>query len=224
MIIDILTQELENRNLSPADFKAVVQRLLDRQVIYRHESNIEADLYDRFIRMEDLVNDYLSVIGITVVSTPKLNFVIAYPPGSDIPGTHTQDTGDDALQRRIKADEAGLMITLRLLYEEKIREGEISDNGCVHVPLETIFTRFASITKKEMPSAENERRSLFNTLKQLRIVEYKDLTNPDQWVGIREIVLYFTLDGVIEAIDMIETENGDPAVDTNVSGADEESS
>lgn len=195
-----LSQELENRNLCMTDLRAVLLRLLDKQVIYRNESQVEAELYDLFVRMQDLVESYLGVLGITVFSNPQLNFVIAYPPGSEIPGLAGGENGQAALQRRIHADEAGLMITLRLLYEEKIREGEIDEKGCVFVPLETVFTRYLSITKKEMPTAESERRSLFNTLKQLRLVEYADLIGVEQWIGIREIIMHFTLNGITEAL------------------------
>ena len=201
MITEVIEQELTHRNLTLMDLKAVVQRLLDRQVLYRHESLKEADIYDRFLRLQDLVREYLELIGITVFSNERLNFVIAYPPGSDIPGVNSELREEGALQRRIKADEAGLIITLRLLYEEKLREGDICENGCVYVPLETVFTRFLGVTKKEMPSSESDRRTLFSTLRQLRIIEYKELNETEQWIGIREIILNFTLDGVAEAID-----------------------
>ncbi len=209
MWTDHLAQELENRNLGMAEFRAVLLRLLDKQVIYRHESQVEAELYDLFIRLQDLVEAYLGILGITVFCNPQLNFVIAYPPGSDIPGLVNGDASQTALQRRIHADEAGLLITLRLLYEEKIREGEIDEQGCVYVPLETVFTRYLSITKKEMPSAESERRSLFNTLKQLRIVKYADLTGVEQWIGIREIIMHFTLNGIVAALETRENESAD---------------
>ena len=195
-----LAQELKNRNLSMAEFRAVLLRLLDKQVIYRHESLVEAELYDLFVRMQAVVETYLDILGITVFYNSQLNFVIAYPPGSDVPGVAFGDAGQTALQRRIHADEAGLMITLRLLYEEKIREGDIDEQGCVFVPLETVFTRYLSITKKEMPAAEAERRSLFNALKQLRIVTYSDLAGAEQWIGIREIIMHFTLNGIVEAL------------------------
>lgn len=205
MWTDHLEQELENRNLGMAEFRMVLLRLLDKQVIYRHESQVEAELYDLFVRMQAVVEAYLGVLGITVFFNPQLNFVIAYPPGSDIPGVQSGDSGQTALQRRIHADEVGLMITLRLLYEEKIREGEIDEQGCVYVPLETVFTRYLSITKKEMPTAESERRSLFNALKQLRLVAYSDLDGAEQWIGIREIIMHFTLNGIVEALAERET-------------------
>ena len=210
MWTDHLAQELENRNLGMAEFRAVLLRLLDKQVIYRHESQVEAELYDLFVRLQDVVETYLGILGITVFCNPQLNFVIAYPPGSDIPGGVDGDPAQTALQRRIHADEAGLMITLRLLYEEKIREGEIDEQGCVYVPLETVFT--LSITKKEMPAAESERRSLFNTLKQLRLVKYSDLAGAEQWIGIREIIMHFTLNGAVAALEA--RENG-PATAQN---------
>jgi hypothetical protein len=51
-----------------------------------------------------------------------------------------------------------------------------------------------------MPAAEAERRSLFNALKQLRIVTYSDLAGAEQWIGIREIIMHFTLNGIVEAL------------------------
>ena len=200
MWLDHLGQEIKNRNLGMDEFRTVLLRLLDKQVIYRNESQVEAELYDLYVRLQDVVDAYLGVLGITVFWNPQLNFIIAYPPGSEIPGVEGGESGPAALQRRIHADEAGLLITLRLLYEEKIREGEIDEEGCVFVPLETVFTRYSSIMKKEMPAAEVERRSLFQTLKQLRLVTYSDLTAPDQWIGIREIIMHFTLNGVAEAL------------------------
>lgn len=207
---DHLERELENRNLLPADLRAVLLRLLDKQVIYRNESKVESELYDLFVRMEDIVEQYLSILGVTVFCNVELNFVIAYPPGSDIPGIRDGGTERRALQRRIRADEAGLMITLRLLYEEKIREGEIDEKGCVYVPLEAVFTRYLSITKREMPAPESERRSVFNTLKQLRLVDYTDLSGTDKWIGIREIIMHFTMSGIAEAVS--EMENSPTAV------------
>jgi hypothetical protein len=215
MWIDHLDKELENRNLGMTEFRAVLLRLLDKQVIYRHESQVEAELYDLFVRLQAVVEAYLGVLGMTVFFNPRLNFVIAYPPGSDIPGVSSGDPGQTSLQRRIHADEAGLMITLRLLYEEKIREGEIDEQGCVFVPLETVFTRYLSITKKEMPAAESERRSLFNGLKQLRMVSYSDLDGAEQWIGIREIILHFTLNGIVEALEERQARPG------GMEGADE---
>lgn len=209
MWTDHLSQELENRNLNMTEFRAVLLRLLDKQVIYRNESQVESELYDLFVRMQDVVETYLGILGITVFCNAQLNFVIAYPPGSDIPGVGDGETGPAALQRRIHANEAGLMITLRLLYEEKIREGDIDERGCVFVPLETVFTRYLSITKKEMPTAESERRSLFNTLKQLRLVEYTDLIGTEPWIGIREIIMHFTLNGVAEALSEREQTESD---------------
>ena len=197
---DHLEQELGNRNLGMTELRAVLLRLLDKQVIYRHESQVEAELYDLFVRLQDVVETYLGVLGITVFCNPQLNFVIAYPPGSEIPGLESVGPGEPMLQRRIHADEAGLMITLRLLYEEKLREGEMDEQGCVFVPLETVFTRYLSITKKEMPAAEAERRTLFNALKQLRLVTYADLSGGEQWIGIREIIMHFTLNGIVAAL------------------------
>ena len=209
MVSEALLHALAERDLSVGEFKQVVLRLLDKQVIYRRESMIESELYDLYVRMEAIVNEYLGIIGIRVVHHGDLNYIIAYPPGSSIPGVYTEEGCEQALQRRIHIEEAGLLITFRLLYEEKIREGEIDEHGAAYVSLETVFTRYHSIMKREMPSAESERRSLFYTLRRLRIITYNDLATPDQWIGIREVILHFTLEGMIHAVDTTETEGED---------------
>ena len=201
MLTDALEHELDERDVSINEFKQVVLRLLDKQVIYRRESLVEGELYDLYVRMEALINEYLWIIGIRVIHHSHLNYVIAYPPGSSIPGVYSDEVGDQALQRRVHIEEAGLLITLRLLYEEKIREGEIDEDGAAYVSLETVFTRYHSIMKREMPSTEVDRRTLFYTLRRLRVITYTDLTTPEQWIGIREVILHFTLEGMIHAVD-----------------------
>jgi len=69
--------------------------------------------------------------------------------------------------------------------------------------LEEINTRYNTLLKRSLPKSENERIRLFSTLKKLRIIEYDDVSSYDKWVGIREVILHFTLDGVVRALDDI---------------------
>jgi hypothetical protein len=205
MWTDHLAKELENRNLGMAEFRAVLLRLLDKQVIYRHESQVEAELYDLFVRMQAGRGSLPGYSGHDGFFQSAPQFCDRLSAGQRYSGRGRRGSRPDSAATAHPRDEAGLMITLRLLYEEKIREGEIDEQGCVFVPLETVFTRYLSITQKEMPTAEAERRSLFNALKQLRIVAYSDLAGAEQWIGIREIIMHFTLNGIVEALTERET-------------------
>ena len=63
MLSDYLEQQLEAENVSLAEFKELVVRLLNYGVLCRAESQAEQLLYDRYLRINSLVEDYFSVIG-----------------------------------------------------------------------------------------------------------------------------------------------------------------
>jgi len=66
------------------------------------------------------------------VHNPGLNLIVAYPPGSQIPGYQNNEESS-ALQKRVRAEEAGLMVLLRLLFEEKLREGNVNEDSVAFV-------------------------------------------------------------------------------------------
>ena len=201
-LFENLESALSERSLQLRDFREVAYRLLEKQVIYRSESSAESVVYDKYLRLEDLLKDYFAILGIHLVHNPELNFIVAYPPGSQIPG-YPDSADEAALQRRVRAEESGLMLLLRLLYEEKLREGAVNEYRCAYVSLENINTRYNTLFKRSLPKSENDRSKLFGTLKKLRIVEYEDVSTYEKWVGIRETILHFTLKGVVDALDVI---------------------
>lgn len=200
--MEYIEHALQERDLSLGEFRDVAYRLLERQVIYRPESTAESIIYDMYLRIEDLLQDYFAVLGIHLVHNPTLNLIVAYPPGSQIPG-HKDSEEKPALQKRMRMEEAGLMLLLRLLYEEKLREGSINEFSTAFVSLEDINTRYNTLLKRSLPKSEAERLRLFGSLKKLRIIEYDDLSNYEKWLGIREVILHFTMQGVIQALDDI---------------------
>ena len=60
MLQDI-ENELEKEGLSQKDYSELLVRLLDYGVICRDESQIEQTLYDRFVRIQPLISEYLEV-------------------------------------------------------------------------------------------------------------------------------------------------------------------
>ena len=214
MISRTLQTLLDEKDLSLKDFQRVVLRLLDRQVVCRGDSERDTECYDLYVRMEELILDYLGVLGIHCFRNDAGGYLIAYPPGSEIPGIALEDAAEAALQKRVSANEAALLLTLRLLFEEQLRAGDMNEEGYVYVQKEAIYTRFVSLTKREMPTTESERRELFAAMKRLKILKFNDLDSEDAWVGIREIILNFTLDGVVKALDGLETPFAQADADT----------
>lgn len=201
-LLENIESALSERSLNLKDLREVAYRLLEKQVIYRRESTAESIVYDKYLRLEDILQDYFSILGIHLVHSPGLNLIVAYPPGSQIPG-HQDSEEIPALQKRVRAEEAGLMVLLRLLYEEKLREGNVNEDSTAFVSLEDINTRYNTLLKRSLPKSVNDRIRLFGTLKKLRIIEYDDVSSYEKWVGIREVILHFTLDGVVKALDEV---------------------
>ena len=81
MLKQWLAERLSSLQLSADDFSEIVIRLLDYGVLCRDESQIEQKLYDRFVQVEALVEDYLSVLAIRLQHDRRFAFVRAYPPG-----------------------------------------------------------------------------------------------------------------------------------------------
>ena len=63
-MLDQLEKLLEKEGVQLKEFSELVIRLMDYGVICRDESQIEQILYDRYQRIESLVQDYVSLMGI----------------------------------------------------------------------------------------------------------------------------------------------------------------
>ena len=81
-LTDTIAQQLERENLSLAEFKELLIRLLNYGVLCRGESQTEQLLYDRFMRIKDLVSEYLNLIDVRLFHDERFEYVRLYPPGS----------------------------------------------------------------------------------------------------------------------------------------------
>src|SRR5699024_8142794 len=68
-----LTTALDERGVSSDDFSELMIRLLDHGVLCRDESKREAELYDRYLQVQELVESYLSVLRIRLLHEPRFN-------------------------------------------------------------------------------------------------------------------------------------------------------
>lgn len=201
-MIDYIENELKQANADMSDFRRIVNRLLNQQALYRRQSQAEAEDYDMYIRLEGLVKDYLGVLGFTVVHHDSQRYLVCYPPGAEIPGVYNDDTEQQHYQQTLKRNEKIMLITVRYLFEELLREGKVNDEGVAFVDLEKLSHTFAMIAKQSLEK-ESEREDLLKLLKRLRVVEYKDISEPDAYVGIRSTILCFTLNSVLAEVNEV---------------------
>ena len=209
MLSDYLAERLEKSGVHLDEFRELLVRLLNYSVLCRNESQIEQQLYDRYQRIPLLVQDYLDLIGIRLHHDERFEYLRLYPPGSRVPGM--EDAMDDAasqawsgsLRRRLSQAEVALLLVLRLQYDKALREGQVDENGYVSESLESLAIALKNHLGRGLPEKITERRRLFQKLRQLRLIEYRqdeDIDSSEAWLRIHPMIVEFVNDEAIEAL------------------------
>lgn len=205
MLTDVLSQRLEKENLGLDEFRELVIRLLNYGVLCRDESQTEQQLYDRYLRIADLVQDYLRVMDITVFHDRRFEYLRLYPPGSRTPGMDDADTSAFAgsLRRRLSQSEVATVLVLRLQYDKALREGQVDDKGYVTESIEALGIAMKNILARSLPEKLTERKQLFAHLRRLRLIEFRseeDLVSGEAWLKIHPMIVSFVNDEAVQAL------------------------
>ncbi len=231
MLKEWVEQQLSKKSIGVDELSEVLIRLLDYGVICRDESQVEQKLYDRFVQVESVVEEYLSLLAIRVDHNRRFGFVRVFPPGASVPGLQDEEQQAFAggMRARLSQTEVALILVLRIEYAKQLREGKVDENGCVLVSLEALTISFNNLLKRHLPENLTERRALFRRLRQLRLVNYQqedDLDNPEGWLRIRPAITSFVTDDALQAVaDASELEqfSVNPAADDGPLNDDAES-
>jgi hypothetical protein len=190
-----LEQQLNKHNLNFDDWRELIQRLLDYGVLCRDDSQVEAELYDRFLRIHDVVNDYLALMGVRFQHDTQFNFVRILPPGARLPGMddETDEPFNGGFRSRLNQHEVALILVLRAEYDKALREGVIDEQGCATLSLEAISLAMKSLLRRNLPENIGERRQAFKRLRQLRLINYfaeADVDSGESWIKIRPLIIH----------------------------------
>lgn len=190
-----LEEELEKHTLSLDDWRELIQRLLDYGVLCRDDSLVEAELYDKFMRVHALVNDYLALMGVRFQHDTQFNFVRVLPPGARLPGMddETDEPFNGGFRSRLNQHEIALILVLRAEYDKALREGVVDEKGCVTLSLEAISLAMKSLLRRNLPENIGERRQAFKRLRQLRLISYfaeADIDSSESWIKIRPLIIH----------------------------------
>ena len=220
MLTDALSQGLEKENLSLDEFRELVIRLLNYGVLCRDESQTEQQFYDRYLRITELVQDYLQVMDITVFHDRRFEYLRLYPPGSQTPGMDDADTSAFAgsLRNRLSQSEVAMVLVLRLQYDKALREGQVDDKGYVTESIEALGIAMKNILARSLPEKLTERKQLFTHLRRLRLIEFRseeDLVSGEAWLKIHPMIVSFVNDEAVQALAAATTpENTDSKATT----------
>ena len=109
-----LEQRLESAAVSFAQLQELLIRLMNYGVLVRDESQTTRELYDRFVRIEELVGEALDLHGIELHHDRRFEYVRLYPPGSRRPGMdHAEEQAfGGSLRARLSQHEVALILVL----------------------------------------------------------------------------------------------------------------
>jgi hypothetical protein len=209
-MLHFIEQKLEKQGLDRRELSELLIRLLDYGVICRDESQVEQQLYDRYLRLEEIVSDYLELIGVRVQHDKRFQFIRLYPPGAQIPGVQDEQNAiqSPGLRMRLNQNEVALILVLRAQYDKALREGQVDEQGCVMVSLESLSIAIKNLLKRTLPENMTERKQLFRRLKQLRLIQIANedrLDDGDMWMRIRPMIMSYVSEQVLA--DLIESDN-----------------
>ena len=214
-MLQFIEQKLEKQGLDRRELSELLIRLLDYGVICRDESQIEQQLYDRYLRLEEIVADYLELIGVRVQHDKRFQFIRLYPPGAQIPGVQDEPNAvqSPGLRMRLNQNEVALILVLRAQYDKALREGQVDEQGCVMVSLESLSIAIKNLLKRTLPDNMTERKQLFRRLKQLRLIQLSNedrLDDGDMWMRIRPMIMSYVSEQVLT--DLIENEQNSSGI------------
>lgn len=196
MISDLFAEQLEKKNYSLEEFSELVIRLLDYGVLCRDESQIEEQLYDRFLQLKNLLEDYLQMIGIRLQHDERFHFVRIYPPGAQVPGLQDEvnQPFNSGFRQRLSQSDIAVILVLRAEYDKSLRDGQMDENGCVMIAMEALSIGMRNLLNRSLPETMTERNRLLTRLKQLRLIHFKvddEEEQEDSWLKIRPTITGF---------------------------------
>ena len=205
MLTDYLTERLEKAGLTLGEYQELCLRLLNYGVLCRDESHVEQQLYDRYVRIPELVDEYIGIVGIQVFHDRRFAYVRLYPPGTQVPGMEDaeQSAFASGLRARLRQDEVALLLVLRQLYDKALREGQLDDGGFVTESIESIGIAIRNQLGRALPEKLTERKRVFERLRKLRLIQYRqeqDLDMGEAGLKIHPMIVAFVTEDALVAL------------------------
>lgn len=201
---DYLENRLESAGVPLEDFRSLLIRLVNYGVLERAQSQTEREVYDRFVRIEELTAEVLALYGIVLHHDRRFEYVRLYPPGSRTPGMDQaeEQAFNGSLRARLSQNEVALILVLRAQYDKAVREAKIDENGFATEPMEAISLAMKNWLNRSLPEKSTERRRVFQRLRQLRLIDYRsdeDLEQSEAWLRIHPMIVDFVSVDAVEA-------------------------
>ncbi|HET8706453.1 MAG TPA: DUF4194 domain-containing protein [Pseudomonadales bacterium] len=202
---EFLEDRLEKSGISVDELRELMVRMLNYGVLCRNENQTERELYDRFLRVEDLFGELLTLFNVTLHHDRRFEFVRLYPPGARTPGMEAaeEQAFSGSLRARLSQQEVALLLVLRVQYDRAVREGKVDEHGFVSESIEALGIAMKNLLGRALPEKLTERKRLFVRLKQLRLIDFShedELENAEAWISIHPMVVDFVSADAVAAL------------------------
>lgn len=202
---ETLEKRLEPAGVSFEALQELLVRLLSYGVLAREESQTERELYDRFIRIEEIVTEALELYGINIYHDRRFEYVRLYPPGSRTPTAEQaeEQAFGGGLRARLSQHEVALILVLRAQYDKALREGRVDERGYATEPFEAVSLAMKNWLNRSLPEKATERKRVFQRLRRLRLIDYRedeDVERLEAWLRIHPMIVDFVSRDAIEAL------------------------
>jgi hypothetical protein len=204
-IHDYLEQRLENSAVTLDELRELLVRLLNYGILSRDESHTERELYDRVLRIEEPVRELLDLFGIGLQLDHRFEYLRLLPPGAQIPGMEgaAEQAFAGSLRARLTQQEVALLLVLRVQYDKALREGKLDEQGFVAESFESLGIAMKNLLGRPLPDKVTERRRLFQHLKQLRLIDFRqeeDIDSGESWLRIHPMIVDFVGEEALSAL------------------------
>ncbi|MEJ2694693.1 MAG: DUF4194 domain-containing protein [Candidatus Thiodiazotropha sp.] len=202
---DYLEQRLKESAVSLNELRELLVRLLNYGILSRDESQTERELYDRFLRVEQPMRELLDLFGIGLQLDHRFEYLRLLPPGAQVPGMEeaAEQAFAGSLRARLTQQEVAMLLVLRVQYDKALREGKLDERGFVAESFESLGIAMKNLLGRPLPDKVTERRRLFQRLKQLRLVDFRqeeDIDSGESWLRIHPMIVDFVGEEALAAL------------------------
>ncbi|MEJ2591091.1 MAG: DUF4194 domain-containing protein [Candidatus Thiodiazotropha sp.] len=202
---DYLEQRLEASAVTLDELRELLVRLLNYGILGRDENQTERELYDRFLRVESPVRELLDLFGIGLQLDHRFEYLRLLPPGAQVPGMEgaAEQAFAGSLRARLRQQEVALLLVLRVQYDKALREGKLDERGFVAESFESLGIAMKNLLGRPLPDKVTERRRLFQRLKQLRLIDFRqdeDIDSGESWLRIHPMIVDFVGEEALAAL------------------------
>lgn len=198
-IYNVVYGIVEEENLTMDDFKQLATYLLEKGVIAREDSSFEESLYDKYVRVQNVIEDYFAVIDVQVYHDERTGIVRLFAPASRTPDNINGEDVNRSLAMKLDSEESAYLLALAIIYDQKLREGNILDDASVEIDLDIFNTTLASNLGFSPTESKKDRKDALSTLKKLKAVQFTDgvFEDEDKPLIIRHHIKDLVLDNMI---------------------------